>query len=54
MDETEHVRMMQYLVACLERGMGCRYFVVVAAGNRGPAAAVFRWGKQEGSYGRLP
>ena len=38
MDETEHVRMMQYLVACLERVWDAGIFVVVAAGNRGPAA----------------
>ena len=38
MGETDHVRMMQYLVSCLERVWDAGIFVVVAAGNKGPAA----------------
>lgn len=38
MEAKEHARMMQYLVACLERVWDAGIFVVVAAGNRGPAA----------------
>ena len=38
MGETDHVRMMQYLVSCLEKVWDAGIFVVVAAGNKGPAA----------------
>ena len=38
MGETDHVRMMQYLVSCLEKVLDAGIFVVVAAGNKGPAA----------------
>ena len=38
MGETDHVRMMQYLVSCLEMVWDAGIFVVVAAGNKGPAA----------------
>lgn len=38
MGETDHVRMMQYLVSCLEKVWDASIFVVVAAGNKGPAA----------------
>lgn len=37
MGETDHVRMMQYLVSCLEKVWDAGIFVVVAAGNKGPA-----------------
>ena len=36
--ETDHARMMQYLVSCLEKVWDAGIFVVVAAGNKGPAA----------------
>lgn len=38
MGETDHIRMMQYLVSCLEKVWDAGIFVVVAAGNKGPAA----------------
>ena len=38
MGETDHVRMMQYLVSCREKVWDAGIFVVVAAGNKGPAA----------------
>ena len=40
MGETDHVRMMQYLVSCLEKVWDAGIFVVVAAGNKGPAGSI--------------
>ena len=38
MGETEHKEQMEYLLSCLEEAWAAGIFVVVAAGNRGPAA----------------